>query len=114
VLGVEDAYAVGDMTSAPIKQGGLAAQQAVVAATAVAFAAGAHVTPTPYRPVLRALLLTGESSRWLRSDHDDQLEADVPWWPPHKISTLYLAPYLGGEGRAVAARGGEVIVAGRA
>ena len=47
VIGVDDVHAVGDMTTAPIKQGGLAAQQAVVAATAIAFAAGADVTPLP-------------------------------------------------------------------
>jgi hypothetical protein len=34
---------------------------------------------------------------------------DAPWWPPHKIATRYLAPYLGGEGRVVAAADGAVI-----
>jgi hypothetical protein len=41
------------------------------------------------------------------------LSGDAPWWPPHKIATHYLAPYLGGEGRAVAAVGGEVIGSSR-
>ena len=41
-----------------------------MAATAIAYAAGADVAPTPYRPVLRALLLTGETPRWLRSEAD--------------------------------------------
>jgi sulfide:quinone oxidoreductase len=111
VLGLSDIYAVGDMTRAPIKQGGLAAQQAVVAATAIAFAAGAHVTPEPYRPVLRALLLTGETPRWLRFEGgaSEVVAGDAPWWPPHKIATRYLAPYLGGEGRMVAASEGAVI-----
>jgi sulfide:quinone oxidoreductase len=111
VVGAPDVYAVGDMTSAPIKQGGLAAQQAVVAATAIAFAAGADVAPAPYRPVLRALLLTGETPRWLRSEGgaSELVAGDAPWWPPHKIATRYLAPYLGGEGRVVAGVGGNVI-----
>jgi sulfide:quinone oxidoreductase len=114
VVGVDDVYAVGDMTRAPVKQGGLAAQQAVVAAKAIAFAAGAHVTPVPYEPVLRALLLTGQTPRWLRAEGgvSEMLSGDAPWWPPHKVATHYLAPYLGGEGRA-AAVGGEVIVSGR-
>jgi sulfide:quinone oxidoreductase len=114
VVGVPDIYAVGDMTSAPIKQGGLAAQQAVVAATAIAFAAGAKVTPAPYAPVLRALLLTGETPRWLRAEGgvSEMTAGDAPWWPPHKVATQYLAPYLGAEGRAVAAVGGGVIAAG--
>lgn len=114
VVGVPDVYAVGDMTSAPIKQGGLAAQQAVVAATAIAFAAGAKVSPAPYTPVLRALLLTGETPRWLRADGgaSEMTAGDAPWWPPHKVATQYLAPYLGAEGHAVAAVGGGVIAAG--
>jgi sulfide:quinone oxidoreductase len=111
VVGVPDVFAVGDMTSAPVKQGGLAAQQAVVAATAIAFAAGAEVVPGPHRPVLRALLLTGQTPRWLRSEGDasELVVGDAPWWPPHKIATRYLAPYLGGEGRLVAGVGGDVI-----
>jgi sulfide:quinone oxidoreductase len=115
VVGVRDVYAVGDMTRAPVKQGGLAAQQAVVAATAIAFAAGADVKPVPYQPVLRALLLTGETPRWLRAEGDtsELVAGDAPWWPPHKIATHYLAPYLGGEGRAVAGVGGDVIASGR-
>ena len=102
------------MTSAPIKQGGLAAQQAVVAATAIAFAAGAKVSPAPYTPVLRALLLTGETPRWLRAEGgaSEMTAGDAPWWPPHKVATQYLAPYLGAEGHAVAAVGGGVIAAG--
>jgi sulfide:quinone oxidoreductase len=111
VPGRPDVYAVGDMTRAPVKQGGLAAQQAVVAATAIAFAAGADVAPEPYRPVLRALLLTGETPHWLRSEPgtSEVVAGDAPWWPPHKIATRYLAPYLGGEGRVVAAADGAVI-----
>jgi sulfide:quinone oxidoreductase len=116
VIGVDDVHAVGDMTRAPIKQGGLAAQQAVVAATAIAFAAGADVTPLPYEPVLRALLLTGDTPRWLRAEAgtSEMLSGDAPWWPPHKIATHYLAPYLSAEGRVVAAVGGEVMASGPA
>jgi sulfide:quinone oxidoreductase len=114
VVGIADVFAVGDMTSAPIKQGGLAAQQAVVAATAIAFAAGAGVSPEPYTPVLRALLLTGGTPRWLTAEGgaSEMAAGEAPWWPPHKVATHYLAPYLGGEGGVVAAVGGNVIAAG--
>ena len=50
VPGVEDVYAAGDISTFPVKQGGLAAQQADVAATVIAAAAGADVTPTPFDP----------------------------------------------------------------
>ena len=46
VAGLEDVYAVGDATSFPIKQGGLATQQADAAAAAIAAAAGAPVRPS--------------------------------------------------------------------
>ena len=62
VRDVDDVYAAGDLTNFPIKQGGLAAQQADAAAEAIAAAAGAEITPTPFKPVLRGLLLTGLSS----------------------------------------------------
>ena len=52
-------YAAGDGTSFPIKQGGLATQQADAVAEAIAAEAGADVEPEPFRPVLRGLLLTG-------------------------------------------------------
>jgi hypothetical protein len=59
--------------------------------------------------------LTGETPRWLRSEGgaSELVAGDAPWWPPHKVATRYLAPYLGGEGRTVAAVGGDVIASGR-
>ena len=59
VHGLEDVYAAGDSTTCPIKQGGVAAQQADAVAEAIAARAGADVDPRPFRPVLRGLLLTG-------------------------------------------------------
>jgi sulfide:quinone oxidoreductase len=96
VPGVSGVYAVGDMTTRPLKQGGLATQQADVAAAAIAAAAGADVSPEAYRPVLRAMLLTGGRPRYLRHARGDQGVAtdDAPWWPPHKIAGRELAPYL--------------------
>src|SRR4051812_16622598 len=59
VTGVPGVFAAGDVTAGPIKQGGLATQQADAAAEAIAAEAGADLEPRPYRPVLRGLLLTG-------------------------------------------------------
>jgi sulfide:quinone oxidoreductase len=100
VPGADDLYAVGDMTTRPLKQGGLATQQADAAASAIAAWAGAPVQPRPYRPVLRAVLLTGDAPRFLRHGRAEpglpaSLAADeAPWWPPHKIAGRELAPYL--------------------
>ena len=59
VDGLHGVYAAGDGTSFPIKQGGIAAQQADAAAEAIAVQAGVPLKPTPFDPVLRGLILTG-------------------------------------------------------
>jgi sulfide:quinone oxidoreductase len=100
VPGLEGVYAAGDLTSFPIKQGGIAAQQADAVAAAIAALAGAPVTAEPFRPVLRGLLLTGGSPAYLRSEpartgSGVSSVADEPlWWPPAKIVGRYLAPFL--------------------
>jgi sulfide:quinone oxidoreductase len=65
VRGTERVYAAGDATDYPVKHGGLAAQQADVAAATVAALAGAPVVPRPFRPTLEGLLLTGGQPRYL-------------------------------------------------
>jgi sulfide:quinone oxidoreductase len=90
-------WAAGDTTNFPIKQGGLAAQQADVAAEAIAAEAGADVQPRPFHPVLRGVLLTGRGSQWIRRDletDEGDTERHALWWPPTKIAGRYLAPYL--------------------
>ena len=102
VPGLDGVYAAGDVTNFPIKQGGLAAQQAVAAAEAIAARHGADLDPQPYRPMLRGMLLTGGQSRWLRgpagkTPASTQTADHALWWPPTKIATRYLAPYLLGQ-----------------
>lgn len=53
----------GDATSFPIKQGGLAAQQADAVAEHVAARHGAPLEPSGFRPALRGLLLAGGPER---------------------------------------------------
>jgi sulfide:quinone oxidoreductase len=92
VRGLHDVYAVGDMTDRVIKQGGLAAQQADVAAAAIARWAGSPVPVAPYKPVLRGVLITGGEPLYL-GDPPDTLE-----WPPQKISGAYLSSFLSTHG----------------
>ena len=99
VIGQERIYAAGDGTAFPIKQGGLAAQQADAAAAAIAAAAGADVEPRPFEPVLRGLLLTGHEPHYLRTDltsgSSSAAMAERPlWWPAAKVAARSLAPYL--------------------
>ena len=95
VLGLTDVYAAGDLTQSPIKQGGLAAQQADSVATAIAADAGAPVKATLYTPVQRGLLLTGMAPRFLRSEGPiSAIDTQPLWWPPAKIVGRYLSPFL--------------------
>ncbi|MDP9345750.1 MAG: NAD(P)/FAD-dependent oxidoreductase [Actinomycetota bacterium] len=93
VPGAPSVWAAGDGTAFPIKQGGLAAQQADAAADAIAAALGAPVDPAPFRPVLHALLLDPEGERLLDGDADEPT-AEEPWWPATKVAARHLAPYL--------------------
>jgi sulfide:quinone oxidoreductase len=102
VPGLDDVYAAGDATSLPIKQGGLAAQQADAAAEAIAASLGVATDPQPLRPILRGLLLTGGTARYLRADLDgSSVESTVSevalWWPPNRLCGRYLAPYLSSQ-----------------
>jgi sulfide:quinone oxidoreductase len=99
VRGVEHVWAVGDMTSRPLRQGGLAAQQADVAAADIAVeAAGAAIDVKPYRPRLRGLLLTGAEPLFLErrppAPSTSEASDQFLWWPPHKVVGRYLGPYL--------------------
>jgi len=99
VKGVEDVYAAGDGTNFPIKQGGIATQEADTAAENIAHRIGAGPVPDPFRPVLRGKLLTGDESVNLRAEvagggGEGEASADILWWPPQKISARYLAPLL--------------------
>jgi CBS domain-containing protein len=101
VRGLPDVFAAGDITNFPVKQGGIAAQQAEAAAQSIAAAAGADLTPHPFRPVLRGLLLTGSRPRYLRreitggSGETSSASPEPLWWPPAKVVGRYLAPFLG-------------------
>jgi sulfide:quinone oxidoreductase len=110
VPGAPGVYAVGDATSFPIKQGGLATQQADAAAAALAADLGGRAAGPPFRPILRGLLLTGGAPLYLRAELHGRravgrsttvsgaLQSDVStralWWPPGKVAGRYLAPYL--------------------
>ncbi len=98
VDGMEGLYAAGDITSFPVKQGGIATQQADAAAESIAAEAGARIKPEPFRPILRGLLLTGDAPQFLRRDvaaGGHGVAATEPlWWPPTKLVGRRLAPLL--------------------
>jgi sulfide:quinone oxidoreductase len=99
VAGLEDVWVAGDATSFPIKQGGLAAQQADVAARSIAARAGVHVPIQPFQPLLRAALITGGAPEFVRVPLHDRgsgvvTEGRPLWSPVTKLAAPYLGPYL--------------------
>ncbi len=105
VVGLPDVYAAGDMTSFPVKQGGLAAQQADAIAQRIAFSLGASAADARIQRVLRARLLGGAGSVLLRAELDEfgqpaasavhtrVADSDVDEGP-EKVVGRYLLPYL--------------------
>ena len=99
VHGVDRVWAVGDMTTRPLRQGGLATQQADVAAADIAaLVAGADVEVHPYRPTLQGILLTAGRPLYLRRDPHAAVRSEASseplWSPPQKVVGDRLGPYL--------------------
>jgi sulfide:quinone oxidoreductase len=108
IRGVADVYAVGDLTDLPVKQGGLAAQQADAVALTLAARAGAAIAAAPERLVLRARLMGAEQPLFFRVELDargrpipstsEATSGSAPWSPPAKVFARHLAPYLAARG----------------
>lgn len=116
VRGVDDVYAAGDVTSFALKQGGLATQQADAVAETIVAGLGVPISPKPFSPVLRGLLLTGGAPLYMRAEpqrlprlasvaieatplrpsvRDASAATGQPlWWPPAKVAGRYLGPFL--------------------
>jgi sulfide:quinone oxidoreductase len=100
VLDVDRIYAAGDATDFPVKHGGLGSQQADAVAQSIAALAGAPVTPQPFHPVIRGMLLTGKEPLYLtaritgKHGFSSEVTRTPSWSPPSKIAAKYLAPYL--------------------
>lgn len=106
VPSLEAVFAAGDATEFPVKHGGVASQQADVAAEGIAALAGAPVKPGKFHPVVHGILLGGEHPLYLSAHitggHGSaSVVSDQPTWKPGtKIAARYLAPYLESRDRA--------------
>jgi sulfide:quinone oxidoreductase len=104
VRGAQRVYAAGDATDFPIKHGGIATQQAEVAATSIAALAGASVRPRTFRAWLEGTLFTGTEARYLSAvltgGHSFSSEISAEPIPGHAavLSADRLGTYLDGLG----------------
>jgi sulfide:quinone oxidoreductase len=110
-----DVFAIGDLTDFPVKQGGVATQQADIVAATLARRAGAAVDVPPGRFVLGSQLLglgeplflraeLGADGRVLRATGAPAVSVDPPWWPSGKLFGRHLTPWMA---RQSAARSSE-------
>jgi sulfide:quinone oxidoreductase len=100
IPGVDDAFAAGDGTAGTVKHGGLAAQQGEAAARAIAARLGVESPrdATASRE-LRGILWTSRGPRYLRAHGSGgraaaEVSRDPLWWPPTKVATSWLTPWL--------------------
>jgi sulfide:quinone oxidoreductase len=103
VPGAADVWAVGDGSSFPVKQGGIACQQADSVAAAIARRLGIEAEELPFQPILRGWVWDGRSGRFLRAElpggrtESTGVAEDAPlWWPVAKVAGRFLAPFLQG------------------
>jgi sulfide:quinone oxidoreductase len=101
VPGAADVWAAGGVTSFPLKQDAIAAQQADVAARSIATQLGVGVATEPFQPMLRARLRAGRdvidlSQTPAGADRDTRATASHrgPCWPLHEVAGTYLGRYL--------------------
>jgi sulfide:quinone oxidoreductase len=95
-------FVAGDAGPFPVKQAGLACQQADRVAAAICRDLGIPAPTLPAWPVLRGLLWSGDGNHFLRRDlaggRDESLGtvsiATALWWPPGKVAGRFLAPFL--------------------
>jgi sulfide:quinone oxidoreductase len=75
VKGLRHVWAVGDITAFPVKSGGMATEEADIAAEAIAAAAGADVEPRAFQPAGRGEFAALPASRYLE-----------PWLGPDEVA----------------------------
>jgi sulfide:quinone oxidoreductase len=93
-------FAAGDATDLPVKQGGVGAQQADVAAAGIAHLAGLGPPPERLLPRINATLLTGAEPLYLSAyllagqGWRASLSDEPPWPAGEKVIAEELGPYL--------------------
>jgi sulfide:quinone oxidoreductase len=93
-------YAAGDAAAYPVKHGGLGAQMADTAASAIALLAGADVEYTEFLPTIRGKVFTGKAPLYISArlvgpkGFQSEVYDKPPWPEDDKIVAEELGPYL--------------------
>jgi sulfide:quinone oxidoreductase len=95
VRGADRVWAAGDCTDVPIKQGGVSAQLADVAAESIAALAGARLHASTFVPMVEGVLMTGGTARYMRAR---------PAWPGDAGESVFEPVSRGSEPPKIRAR----------
>lgn len=95
-------FVAGDAGSFPVKQGGIACQQADVVASIIARELGAECEEVAFDPVLRGVLWSGTGRRYMRATLSGGREemdgatsvSDPLWTPGTKVAGVFLSAVL--------------------
>jgi sulfide:quinone oxidoreductase len=99
VVETDHVHGAGDATAGPIKQGGLAGQQADTAATAIVRSCGSDALAVAYEPVLRGKLIAADGEelflrRALDGHEAGEASGDRLWEPAGVVCAWRLARWL--------------------
>ncbi|MFY9265895.1 MAG: FAD-dependent oxidoreductase [Solirubrobacterales bacterium] len=98
--GLKDVYAAGDVTAFPVKQGGIAAQQADAVVSALEARFGGREEAEPFHPDLRGILVTENEELFMHAQFaaggrdTAELSNDPLWNPGDKIYSKHLSRRL--------------------
>jgi sulfide:quinone oxidoreductase len=90
VVGAKRIWAAGDVTSFPVREASIAAQQALAVAASIAAEAGVAVESSPFRPSISGLIRS--PARAGASNGSTTL-----WWPPEQLAGEHLSAHIGAK-----------------
>ena len=104
VRNMEHVFAAGDITSYPVKQGSIAAQQGVAVAEEIAGLAGVDTVAAPFEPFIHGILLGPDQPLYMRArlvggwPASSEVSTTPLWEEADKIHAPYLTTALAGIG----------------
>ena len=95
VQGARRIWAAGEVTSFPVRQAGIAAQQALAVAASIAAEAGVDVESTPFRPSISGLLSSPGTAHPGQGANGGA--SGTLWWPPEQLAGEHLSAHIGAK-----------------
>jgi sulfide:quinone oxidoreductase len=107
VQGANRIWAAGEVTSFPVRQAGIAAQQALAVAASIAAEAGVDVESSPFRPSISGLLSRPGGARAAKGA--EGTVSPTLWWPPEQLAGEHLSAHIGAKVGVNPPTGGDSI-----